>query len=276
MGGRKAPRYQGLLGQLLRRRRGGPWAPPPRSVQIPGDVDGSSVYSSVVVSVLSSADCLAFFCLWGWALVWFFMPFKPRPVLGFCLCPSFLCLICFVAAVFSLVFSFSQALGKPKPPLGGLGFPLCFFVQNAFAHFDPYSDLRTYTMATPRACLFFSFFAVVVALFLVLVFLGLSWWCCVSSWFVSGGGSLHAFLDNPNALVAWGRRTRHPSPQLGLLSRLLFWDWVRTGVPYIFGKMYRAGLTPPTPFLSNAVKYSPGRGWGGGLGKATVLSHSGC
>ena len=37
---------------------------------------------------------------------------------------------------------------------------------------------------------------------------------------------------------------------------------MRTGVPYIFGKMYRAGLTPPTPFLSNAAKYSPGRGWG--------------
>ena len=42
-------------------------------------------------------------------------------------------------------------------------------------------------------------------------------------------------------------------------------------------RMYRTGLTPPTPFLSNAVKYSPGRGWGwpreGDLGPATVLSH---
>ena len=121
-----------------------------------------------------------------------FKPFKPRPVFGFCLCPSFLCLVCFVAAVFSLVFSFSQALGKPKPPLGGLGFPLCFFDLDAIAHFDPYSDLRTYTMATPSICLFF-LFAVVVARFLVQVCLGLSWWCCVSSWFVSGGGSLHAF-----------------------------------------------------------------------------------
>ena len=40
----------------------------------------------------------------------------------------------------------------------------------------------------------------------------------------------------------------------------------------------RPGLTPPTPFLSNAVKYSPGRGWGwpreGDFGPATVLSHS--
>ena len=26
--------------------------------------------------------------------------------------------------------------------------------------------------------------------------------------------------------------------------------------------MYRTGLTPPSPFLSNAVNYSPGRGWG--------------
>ena len=31
-GSRKAPRYQGLLGCLLRRGRGGPWAPPPRFV----------------------------------------------------------------------------------------------------------------------------------------------------------------------------------------------------------------------------------------------------
>ena len=28
------------------------------------------------------------------------------------------------------------------------------------------------------------------------------------------------------------------------------------------GIMYRTGLTPPTPFLSNAVKCRPGRGWG--------------
>ena len=155
MGGPQGPSVSRFLGQLLRRRRGGPWAPPPRSVQIPGDVDGSSVYSFVVVSVLSSADCFAFFCLWGWALVWFLSPSSPDPCLVFVCVLHFCVWSCFVAAVFSLVFSFSQALGKPKPPLGGLGFPLCFFVQNTFAHFDPYSDLRTYTMATPRACLFF-------------------------------------------------------------------------------------------------------------------------
>ena len=27
-------------------------------------------------------------------------------------------------------------------------------------------------------------------------------------------------------------------------------------------RMYRTGLTPSTPFLPNAVKHSPGRGWG--------------
>ena len=51
-----------------------------------------------------------------------FKPFKPRPVFGFCQCPSFLCLVGFVDAVFSL--SLSQALGKSKPIW--FGFPLVF------------------------------------------------------------------------------------------------------------------------------------------------------
>ena len=41
----------------------------------------------------------------------------------------------------------------------------------------------------------------------------------------------------------------------------LFWGWVRTGVPYTFWHVQNRSH-PPTPFLSNAVKYSPGRGWG--------------
>ena len=54
-------------------------------------------------------------------------PFKPRPVFGFFVWvpPSFCVWLVIVDAVFSLFFSFSQALGKPKPPSGGLGFPLC-------------------------------------------------------------------------------------------------------------------------------------------------------
>ena len=36
--------------------------------------------------------------------------------------------------------------------------------------------------------------------------------------------------------------------------------------------MHRLGLTPPTPFLQNTVKDSPGRGWGTHR-PATVLSH---
>ena len=193
----------------------------------------------------------------------FLSPSSPDPCLVFVCVPPFCVWFvssppCFLLSSLSL-----RRWGNPNP-LWGVWVSPCVSSSRTRSP----TSTRTLTSAPtpwPRPALaffFFSFSPSSSLVFLVLVFLGLSWWCCVSSWFVSGGGSLHAFLDNPNALVARGGRTRHPSPQLGLLSRLLFWDWVRTGVPYIFGKMYRAGLTPPTPFLSNAVKYSPGRGWG--------------
>ena len=58
-------------------------------------------------------------------------------------------------------FSLSQALGKPKPPLGVWGFPLCFFILHTHSAFDPYFVLDTYTTATPCTCFFFCFFVVV-------------------------------------------------------------------------------------------------------------------
>ena len=109
-----------------------------------------------MVLVLSSGCLYRVFCLWGWYLVWSLSPSSPDPCLVFVCVPlRFFCLVGFVDAVFSLPFSFSQGLGKPKPPSGGLGFPLCFFDLDAIAHSNPYSELRTYTMATPRTCLLF-------------------------------------------------------------------------------------------------------------------------
>ena len=55
------------------------------------------------------------FCLWVWYLVWSLSPSSPDPCLVFVGVPLFFfCLVGFVDAVFSLLFSFSQALGKPK------------------------------------------------------------------------------------------------------------------------------------------------------------------
>ena len=48
------------------------------------------------------------------------------------------------------------------------------------------------------------------------------------------------------------------------------WGRVRTRIPWL-RLSHWAGCTPPTPFLSNAVKDSPGRGWGtGSAGNRTV------
>ena len=63
MGGPQGPSVSRSPGAAPQKKAGGPWAPPPRGVQIPGDVNGSSVFSFVVVSVLSSADCFAFLSL---------------------------------------------------------------------------------------------------------------------------------------------------------------------------------------------------------------------
>ena len=80
-----------------------------------------------------------------------------------------------------------------NPNLLGLGFPLCLFDLDAIAHFDPYSDLRTYTMATPHTCFFFFFFrrrrrsfsGSSVSRFVLVVL-------CFFSVCFSRGGSLHA------------------------------------------------------------------------------------
>ena len=82
------------------------------------------------------------FCLWGWSFVWFVSPSSPDPCLVFCMCPSFfLCLVGFVAAVFSL--SLSQALGKPKPIW--FGFPLVFSWPRS-----PSTTRTSRTPPTPR------------------------------------------------------------------------------------------------------------------------------
>ena len=91
------------------------------------------------------------------------------PILAYCLCPSFSLFVwfvrrCRVLSFFSLSLSFSlsfsQALWKPKPLLGGLGFPLFFFVLAEHSALDPYFVIDTYTTATPSPCFFSSLIGV--------------------------------------------------------------------------------------------------------------------
>ena len=107
-----------------------------------------------------------------------FKPFRPRPMFGFCMCPSFLCLVCFVAAVFSLVFSFSQALGKPKPPLG-FGIPLVTLLPGRGLRLRPVPlHFLLHQGLAPHLCFFFFFRRSVAGSvffsFLVLVLVGFS------------------------------------------------------------------------------------------------------
>ena len=158
----------------------------------------------------------------------------------------------------SLSLSLSGA-GETKPLLGGLGFPLCFSGLAEYSDFDPYFFTFTYTKALPSPCFFFSF--VGVARLPGGGVFGLSWMCWASCWLVlwwwvsactygryecicwsraEGQDILHPF-KNCNHDYVFGERgeDRHP----------------------VFTMTHRIGLAPPppTPFLLNAVKDSPGR-----------------
>ena len=62
----------------------------------------------------------------------------------------------FVDAVFSCLLFLSQALGKPKPPSGGLGFPLCFFIAAEHYDLDPFIFIFSFTKVPAPPCFFFS------------------------------------------------------------------------------------------------------------------------
>ena len=119
---------------------------------------------------LLSVLLLSFVFCRGRCVIRYFEPFKTRPVYGFTVCvpPSSLCLVCSSTpcSCFFFFFLSLSGAGETQTPLGGLGFPLCFFILLKHSAFDPYFVLDTYTTATPRTCFFFFFF-VVVARFLV-------------------------------------------------------------------------------------------------------------
>ena len=110
---------------------GGPWAPPPRGVQVPGDVNGFSCWFFAVVLVLffvflSWVIRLSGWCLYGNSAL------QDSTRVGIIVCvPLFFFVWCVRRRRLSLslslfLFSFSQALGKPKPPSRGFGVTLVF------------------------------------------------------------------------------------------------------------------------------------------------------
>ena len=145
-----------------------------------------------MVFVLSSGCLYRVFCLWGWYLVWYFSPSRLDPCFVFVGVPLlFFCLVGFVDAVFSLLFSFSQALGKPKPPSGGLGFPLCFFIAAEHYDLDPFIFIFSFTKVPAPPCFFFLVGSRVVVSLVFFSLLCLSVWWSVLGFF-GGSSALHA------------------------------------------------------------------------------------
>ena len=156
----RVPRYQGPLGCLLRRRRGGPWAPPPRDVQVPGDVHGSSCW----IFLCWSWSCFLLVCSGlfvsrvGSCLV--IQPFKTRPVSVFCLGPSLsFCLVCSPATFFSLFLFFFFSLlslrrwGNPNPKISPCDSSSCARTSTSTRS----SSSAHTSRSSSRTCIFFFF-----------------------------------------------------------------------------------------------------------------------
>ena len=207
-GGRKGPSVSRFSwGSSSEEGGGGPWAPStPQCTDSLEDVDGSSVlFFCCGLGFCHLLIVSRFFCLWGWGSCLIFKPFKPLPVFWFLSVSLLFCVwFCFRRRrVFSCLLFLSGA-GETQTPFGGVWVSPCvFFVQKRVR------PLRTRTLtsaptpwATPPRLPFFcfSFSPSSSLVFLVLVF---SRFCPRGAVFLlglfSGGGSLHAFLDNPNA-----------------------------------------------------------------------------
>ena len=194
-----------LLLRLLRRRQGGPWAPPPCGRQIPRDVYGSVVCFSVQVLVFVFWLFVLRFCLWGWYLLWILSPSSPDPCLAFCMCPSsFLVPGWFRRRrVFSFLLFLSGA-GETQTPFGGFGVPLVFSSSRTRSPTSTRTACSTpYTTATPRTCFLFFF---PFRRRRSLSVLGVSWFCPWVGRFLGCvlGPSLGACVQDDTNAFGWG------------------------------------------------------------------------
>ena len=189
----------------------------------------------------------------------------------------------FVVLFFSLVvwlvstttfslFSFSlRCWGNPNPFSGVWVSPCVSSSLDADFVLDPYLLLRILHLGFAPAPCFFFFSALVVGVSLVwwslLVLFGFVWsvWVCCLSVVCLCMSALHARCLMHRVLLDGAEGDNHlPPPGYDHYCNVLGIG-VRTECPV--HTMHRLGLTPPpppppTPFLPNAVKDSPGRGWG--------------
>ena len=257
------PRYQGPPRCLLRRRQGGPWAPPPCSVQIPGDVEGSSILFFCCGLGFIIWFFVSRFCLWVWYLVWSLSPSSPDPCLVFVGVPLlFFCLVGFVGAVFSLLFSFSQVLGKPKPPSGGFGVPLVFLLRgralrprSVHLHFLLHQGSRPalfffLSRRRSRGC-FSGVFLVALSVCLVV---------CVG--FFGGSSALHARCIMHSL---FGGRETIISPLPFIIMVTVSGAWASHGGP--IGTAYQIRGRSPHPLPAECCKGQPRKGVGDRIGQ---------
>ena len=98
-------------------------------------------------------DCIAFLSL-GLVACMVFEPFKPRPVFGFCLCPSSFLLYGWFCRR-RVFFSSPSLSGAGETQTFLVWVSPCVFVDT-LSHLDPYLEVATYSQVTSRTCFFFS------------------------------------------------------------------------------------------------------------------------
>ena len=192
------------------------------------------------------------FLVSGVEILFGLVPFKTSPLFALVFVVpslfSFVVGMC-VGDVFSLSL-FLRCWGTPNP-FWGLGFPLCSLRPGRELRLQS-AGLAPHLHQGHRPAPVF-FFCSPLASF------G-SWWLLVS--FCFGGVGFFCIACKTSNAQFFGGRETIISPLLVIIMGIMFGVRASHGVPM---------GAPPTPFLQNAVKHSPGRGWGKfGQGNRTV------
>ena len=226
---------------------GGPWATPP---------GGDYPFETLFVWCLFVVRCFLGLCVvtgvgfmvFGVEMLFGLVPFKTRFLLAWCLCRR-------RRSCFFLSLSLSHTLGKPKPRLG-FGFRFVFSSSWTRTTSSIRTLCSTYT-SRPRSrtcCFFFSSALAWVVLWswsrcLVLVGLVVVVFAC-------------ACRRYP-CIPRLGQKDKTPFAPFRFTIMMVFWGCGGGPISRVSPLRHRFGLPPPTLFLQNAVKDSPGKGWDG-------------
>ena len=156
MGVQSSPRYQGSLGCLPGRRRGGPWAPPPRDAQNPGDVDGSScLFFCCGLWTCSLVVCWVLFVSWV-GILYGSLALQDSTLVGFIfVCPfSFCSIVCRRRFSRSLSLSLSLSGAGETQTLSWFMFPLVFLRPGRAPRLRPVCPRPHFHQGHHPACFF--------------------------------------------------------------------------------------------------------------------------